>query len=355
MQSLHSPDNDVFSTPPSTPAVQDLAPSLRRRTSRPSNLRIQHAAPDFAPNIVLDQQLSPDLNRASPRPHPLPPTNGTHPPEAVPSSSLGTGPGASLTHPPAAPTTTPFLPSSGRPHHPHASSSAQHYQPHSPSTATSPYFVHSQLQGASIQDYLHAKKCEAIHDVRMEHTHTHPSADSDPYSARSSEFDDLSDGYDDYDSGSLTRQLAETAVGVREMSKQLGESSLRVAARSASVMRVHVALLSWRLQTWHLLSAVQSVIRYPCPATACVDPARSSDRGSWLWVSTVSTLSLSQSMLRIHTAPSAAGLLPCVAILNAMYMCIPRTTPCLAQPRITIRSSYGLPYAHRACFLSHKV
>ncbi|EPT02580.1 hypothetical protein FOMPIDRAFT_1035802 [Fomitopsis schrenkii] len=216
MQSLHSPDNDVFSTPPSTPAVQDLAPSLRRRTSRPSNLRIQHAAPDFAPNIVLDQQLSPDLNRASPRPHPLPPTNGTHPPEAVPSSSLGTGPGASLTHPPAAPTTTPFLPSSGRPHHPHASSSAH--------TATSPYFVHSQLQGASIQDYLHAKKCEAIHDVRMEHTHTHPSADSDPYSARSSEFDDLSDGYDDYDSGSLTRQLAETAVGVREMSKQLGRA-----------------------------------------------------------------------------------------------------------------------------------
>lgn len=178
MQSIHSPDTDVFSTPPSTPRIQDLPPSLRRRTSRPSNLRIQHSAPDFAPNIVLDQQQSPDLKRAS----------------------LGTGPDASLTQP-----TTPSLAAIGRPHH-----------RASPNTATSPYFVHSQLQGASIQDFLHATtKCK---DARMEHAHPHAA----PYSAHSSDFNDLDD---DYDSGSLTRQLAETAVGVREMSKQLGESS----------------------------------------------------------------------------------------------------------------------------------
>jgi NAD+ kinase len=34
---------------------------------------------------------------------------------------------------------------------------------------------------------------------------------------------------DDDDTGSLTRQLAETAQGVREMSKQLGESSSHVS------------------------------------------------------------------------------------------------------------------------------
>ena len=223
MQTIHSPDNDVFSTPPSTPGVQDLPPSLRRRTSRPSNLRIQHSAPDFAPNIVLDQQDSPELKRAHPSPHAYAATNGSHSPAAAASSSLGTGPGASLTHP-AAPTASPSLAPSGRPHHhPHASAPAH---PPSPQTATSPYFVHSQLQGVSIQDYLHAKKCKAIHDARMEHARNDPSAsastDSDPYSARSSEFNDLDD---DYDAGSLTRQLAETAVGVREMSKQLGESS----------------------------------------------------------------------------------------------------------------------------------
>lgn len=232
MQTVHSPDNDVFSTPPSTPGVQDLPPSLRRRTSRPSNLRIQHAAPDFAPNIVLDQQDSPELRRTHPSPRAYAATNGSsHSPAAAASSSLGTGPGASLTHP-AAPTASPSLAPSGRPHHPHANAPAQQHPLHdspSPHTATSPYFVHSQLQGVSIQDYLHAKKCKAIHDARMEHARHDPSAsastDSDPYSARSSEFNDLDEDFDDYEAGSLTRQLAETAVGVREMSKQLGECS----------------------------------------------------------------------------------------------------------------------------------
>ncbi|KAH9924922.1 uncharacterized protein B0H18DRAFT_1085391 [Fomitopsis serialis] len=223
MHSVQSPDTDVFSTPPSTPGVQDLPPSLRRRTSRPSNLRIQHDAPDWAPNVVLDQD-SPDLKRTHPSPRPY--ANGSHSP--APPASLGTGLAQSLTHPlSAAPTASPSLDPSGRPHPAHA----PHHLAASPHP-TSPYFVHSQLQGVSIQDFLHAKKCKAIHDARMEHTRPASSADSDPFSARSSDFD----LEDDYDAGSLTRQLAETAVGVREMSKQLGRT--RVHSHIHSVLIV---------------------------------------------------------------------------------------------------------------------
>ncbi|KAH9828827.1 ATP-NAD kinase [Rhodofomes roseus] len=235
---MQSPDTDVFSTPPSTPGVQDLQPSLRRRTSRPSNLRIEHSAPDWAPNIVLDQQASPELKRGR---------RGSHSP-AVPSSSLGTGPAPSLTQPhAAAPTASPSLEPSGRPHHPHAS-----HHLSSPSTATSPYFVHSQLQNVSIQDFLQAKKYKAIHDARMDHARNHPSssADSDPYSSRSSEFS----FEDDYDAGSLTRQLAETAVGVREMSKQLGRTRVH--------SHIHTVLIVTKARDNRLIELTRELALY---------------------------------------------------------------------------------------------
>ncbi|KZT67205.1 ATP-NAD kinase [Daedalea quercina L-15889] len=280
MQSMHSPDTDVFSTPPSTPGVDALPPSLRRRTSRPSHLRIQHAAPDWANNIVLDQQQSPDLKRTHPSPRPC--ANGSHSSSATAnvtatatqtavsasaseSDALGTGPGASLTHP-AGLAASPSLALPGRPHHTHAPPSALHHHPSpspppspspspslslSPRTATSPYFVHSQLQGVSIQDFLHAKKCKAIHDARMEHARNCPS-DSDPYSARSSSEFDAAD--DDYDAGSLTRQLAETAVGVREMSKQLGRTRVH--------SHIHTVLIVTKARDNRLINLTRELALY---------------------------------------------------------------------------------------------
>ncbi|CAE6448302.1 unnamed protein product [Rhizoctonia solani] len=81
----------------------------------------------------------------------------------------------------------------------------------------SPCFVHSLLdKGASLSDWLkqHPQQPQQL---------PHPMP-SPPVSGSSSELD-----YDDEDeeeeySSSLTRQLAETAVGVREMSKQLGRA-----------------------------------------------------------------------------------------------------------------------------------
>ncbi|KDN46418.1 hypothetical protein RSAG8_04362, partial [Rhizoctonia solani AG-8 WAC10335] len=75
----------------------------------------------------------------------------------------------------------------------------------------SPCFVHSLLdKGASLSDWLKHQPPQSPHPMP-----------SPPVSGSSSELD-----YEDEEeySSSLTRQLAETAVGVREMSKQLGRA-----------------------------------------------------------------------------------------------------------------------------------
>ncbi|KZT04687.1 ATP-NAD kinase [Laetiporus sulphureus 93-53] len=188
---MYSPELEVFSTPPSTPdgTRETLRPSLSRRSSRPSNLRIQQSASSLALNVVVDDQASPDVKKVHPPTYP----NGGQ---------------ASATQAAAS------SPAPGRSHHAHLL----------PSPATSPCFVHSQLQGVTIQEYLQVKKCEAIHDTHMDFARSHHTngSVSEPYSSRSSEYGDGDDD-DDY-TGSLTRQLAETAVGVREMSKQLGRT-----------------------------------------------------------------------------------------------------------------------------------
>ncbi|CAE6389690.1 unnamed protein product [Rhizoctonia solani] len=76
----------------------------------------------------------------------------------------------------------------------------------------SPCFVHSLLdKGASLSDWLKQHPPQSPHPMP-----------SPPVSGSSSELD-YEDDEDEY-SSSLTRQLAETAVGVREMSKQLGRA-----------------------------------------------------------------------------------------------------------------------------------
>ncbi|KAI5123867.1 hypothetical protein M0805_005684 [Coniferiporia weirii] len=91
---------------------------------------------------------------------------------------------------------------------PHPAHSLPHSPLHSPGLHTQP---HSHIgQG-------HHHHYQAIHPVM-------PSSysQSSPGSSPSSDFDDDDDG-----AASLTRQLAETAVGVREMSKQLGRARVR--------------------------------------------------------------------------------------------------------------------------------
>lgn len=130
-------------------------------------------------------------------------------------------------------------------HHQH-----QQLQPQYQPPLTSPCFVHSFLdKGASLTDWLNIKKSKMMgvpHPITSQsappqsnqtqfekHPHHHhhllphvqaphpaiplPPPVSPPGSSPDSDLEDE-------DGASLTRQLAETAVGVREMSKQLGKS-----------------------------------------------------------------------------------------------------------------------------------
>ncbi|KAF9222613.1 ATP-NAD kinase [Gyrodon lividus] len=113
----------------------------------------------------------------------------------------------------------------------------------------SPCFVHSHLdKGASLQDWLHAKEREVLGtDVgvarSLQQPHR-PRHHGDNTVATPVELP-CSDGAthmlsgndeDDPHSGSLTRQLAETAVGVREMSKQLGRARIRANIQSVLIV-----------------------------------------------------------------------------------------------------------------------
>src|ERR1700728_1316916 len=67
MQSnILSPDGEVFSTPPTTPALSnaDIRPSLSRRGSRPSSIHTEYSRAEWTPDVVLDL-LSPDPPKKS--------------------------------------------------------------------------------------------------------------------------------------------------------------------------------------------------------------------------------------------------------------------------------------------------
>jgi NAD+ kinase len=253
----YSPDLDVFATPPTTPMSTEppsesiIRPSLSRSSSRPSNLHLTKTAVEFRPDILLESQSPPHV------PYNRSPAQVTMP-QSMSSSSVVNGRAASTSSAnslsggsdhnsrPKIPTITTtaaadstlktFVTS------PHSVTSAPILRPHSHSQSamTSPCFVHSNLdKGASFSEWL--KSSNGLPAVDVAPVLKPMSADSHktpsrryrkvndeqvipvPYEDDNEEnVFDASDYDDDEGSASLTKQLADTAVGVREMSKQLG-------------------------------------------------------------------------------------------------------------------------------------
>uniref|UniRef100_A0A0W0EYT6 ATP-NAD kinase n=1 Tax=Moniliophthora roreri TaxID=221103 RepID=A0A0W0EYT6_MONRR len=175
-----SPDTDNFSTPPTTPGVMsdNLRPSIYRRGSRPSSLQLSESQTDWNPDVIVEESSPVQTRKA----------NGHSQAHSMTRDS----------------TITPDT--AQRPHRP----------------MDSPCFVHSQLdKGASLTDWLRNKQNGILSGSNSELSNE--TNQSSPSSISGTEFS----VEDDSDFGSnLTRQLAETAVGVREMSKQLGRARI---------------------------------------------------------------------------------------------------------------------------------
>ncbi|KAI0371089.1 ATP-NAD kinase [Pilatotrama ljubarskyi] len=220
-----SPDNETFSTPPTTPSVPDLRPSISRRVnSRPSNLHLSHNSADWTPNVVLDPQQSPEISSAG-KPHAGTPTstlvNGSKPNDTS----------VTLEGPPLM-SNTPTITH-------HSVPVPLQSQRRAPSPAiASPCFLHSKLQGPSLMDWLSSFTGAKPQDLRergREGPDAHPDGTvSDSYS------DTLSPYVDDDDdreyAPSITKQLAATAVGVREVSKKLGRTRVRSHIQSILIV-----------------------------------------------------------------------------------------------------------------------
>ncbi|KAF8520385.1 NAD+ kinase [Hysterangium stoloniferum] len=194
-------------------AEQVSSPPLSRRSSgRPHTLRLPHSSGEWTPDLILD-----DLHGLS---------SGATMPDADPIQN-------SVAH-----HDTPFNLES------HANAPVQ--QNRVPKQPKSPCFVHSLLdKGASFQDWLQQSSVSRSfgalgHDISGNHLEPpkfpmpQPSSESPPSSMSSVDEDEETETDEFEGVGSLTMQLAETAVGVREMSKQLGRT--RVKANIQSVM-----------------------------------------------------------------------------------------------------------------------
>ncbi|TCD65091.1 hypothetical protein EIP91_003100 [Steccherinum ochraceum] len=270
MQSILSPDVETFSTPPSTPILSEsnIRPSLSRRSSRPSNLHLAHNTGEWRPDIILESsngQPSPDLSKANangritgvknPTPHTATQSgfssasvngvNGLHSASPHPASSasmngnlatVNIGVGVSLSSSSSeslAPTisATPAGTSPG-------AVNTQTHQPRTPRSQamSSPCFVHSRLQDPTVNKWLEQNQ-PITQEARLGRVEKpavgYPNGSLTPSSSV--------EGYgfwpDAEDSASsVTKQLAETAVGVREMSKQLGRTRVHSVIQSVLVV-----------------------------------------------------------------------------------------------------------------------
>ncbi|KAJ6558565.1 ATP-NAD kinase-like domain-containing protein [Mycena vulgaris] len=198
---MDSPMTDTFSTPPTSPLLPDpkIAPSLSRRISRPTSLHLGNSAnSEWNPDIVLDE-TSPVAKKS------VNSNRTLDPPDMLRDNTV---------------TPTSSVPSAAAPHlqRHHA-----HQQP-----MHSPCFVHSHLdKGVSLTDWLRTRQ-NGIETLSSAGSRSSLSSTGHSLSSSSSGTNSAIDSPDEEDfSGSLTKQLAETAVGVREMSKQLGRARVR--------------------------------------------------------------------------------------------------------------------------------
>lgn len=263
MQSVLSPDVETFSTPPTTPLVQetDIRPSLSRRSSRPSSLRLAQGAGEWRPHVIVEESTgspSPDLppsagaaanGRASGVKNPTPLTaiqsafstaSGYSADIASAASSRSfahlmngaqsaNGSGGDPAHPSSSPSGLAPNPSASQQQL--SSSNPANTNPRTPRSQamSSPCFVHSRLQDPSFSKWLEHNQISTQEDSRIGRIgKSYPtySGSVTPNGGSSASGEGYEFWHDEEGSVSnVTKQLAETAVGVREMSKQLGESS----------------------------------------------------------------------------------------------------------------------------------
>jgi NAD+ kinase len=248
----YSPDIDVFTTPPTTPMTSEppnepiIRPSLSRSTSRPSNLNISNTSGNFKPDILLESQSPPNvpsdlsstpatipqfvLTAGSENGQPKPPSDSSdhksHPASSINSTTDSALKNRALLTSQDLSTLAP-MPRSHNSHNP----------------TMSPCFVHSNLdKGASFTEWLQTSNgfpsridiAPILKPMAAEWPQAPPrryrTLDNGQVIPIPYEDDKVENVVDasDYDieddegSASLTKQLADTAVGVREMSKQLG-------------------------------------------------------------------------------------------------------------------------------------
>ncbi|KAH9929629.1 ATP-NAD kinase [Epithele typhae] len=215
---MHSPDNETFSTPPSTPSMPDsIRPSISRRTSRPSQLHIMQNSSDCS--VVVEQQ-SPEISARL--------QSGT------PTGTMVNGKTdrhVATIQGPQATSNTPTITH-------HSVPSPVQPQRRAPSPAIkSPCFLHSKLQSNSLMDWLgsvYDDKSSNGSREKEKAEHTYPDGTVSDYS-----YSDTLSPYDDEEreyGPSLTKKLAETAISVREVSKKLGRT--RVQSNIQSVLIV---------------------------------------------------------------------------------------------------------------------
>lgn len=235
---------------------QNLQRRASSKRSRPQSLALEQTPSDWHHDLVLDEQSSPAASTDSTTSTTSSSLQNGTPPDHLPTPLMSSNKSAMLAAEPSPRNLR--LSTAVAPH-------SSHLHPHQPhhtvyQALKSPCFVHSLLEkGASFSDWLH----------RSQHNRQTSTADVPapvPYQAEShprlpsrtptqlhpattnrltepsppSDLEDFKDGDEEEDSSSsLTRQLAETAVGVRELSKQLGEREFYFVGRVERNFIVH--------------------------------------------------------------------------------------------------------------------
>jgi NAD+ kinase len=221
------PDQEVFSTPPTTPLMNTkydsaahLTPSLSRKSSRPSSLRISEGGGDhWRPDVIAVGAGTSPVNGSGSG------SNNNSPAAATHNTSSNNKPIISpAQRTPRAGTTQTIEVESQSISNPMAAGTAVSPRVHAQQLQhplKSPYFVHSHLdRGASIHDWLRNKGPAAAVSSPLSRSGGNMKEEEEELGQEV--FEPEEDDEEEYSRRSLTKQLAETAAGVREMSKQLG-------------------------------------------------------------------------------------------------------------------------------------